>query len=165
MQYPDSCCRRDADTGISSGFACGGIPPPTGSSGAVLGRIECETPTKKSQMKRPWRHRHSVNDHARVRAGFRPSFDGRTDAVLQRLLADAPEALRAWPANCLRHGAISYALAVSRDIGKVATMAGNSPAVIARHYLELMKPSTAKAFFSIRPTAPANVRAFQPKAA
>lgn len=103
-------------------------------------------------------------DRARVRAGFRPSFVGRDDAALQELLkAAAAKARRAkgaqkkaakllpWPANCLRHGAISYRLAQSGDITRTATTAGNSPAVIAKHYLQLVKPSAAEAFFSIRP--------------
>lgn len=103
-------------------------------------------------------------DRARVRAGFTPSFAGRADEELQALLADADK-LKPWPSNCLRHGAISYSLAVSRDIGRTATAAGNSPAVIARHYLELVKPSAAKAFFAISPNTPANEIAFKVQAA
>jgi len=101
-------------------------------------------------------------DRGRVRAGFRPSFLERADAELQRLIAEAKRAkhkLAEWPANGLRHSAISYKLARSRDIARVATESGNSPAVIRSHYLELVKPSAAVAYFSIRPTSPSNVLA------
>jgi len=94
-------------------------------------------------------------DRARVRAGFKPSFEGREDDVLQDLLTAAEKRkadLLPWPANCLRHGAISYRLAMTKDIGRVATGAGNSPAIILRHYAELVKPTAAAAFFQITPT-------------
>jgi hypothetical protein len=94
-------------------------------------------------------------DRTRVRAGFKPSFEGREDDVLQDLLTAAEERkadLLPWPANCLRHGAISYRLAMTKDIGRVATVAGNSPAIILRHYAELVKPTAAAAFFQITPT-------------
>ena len=115
-------------------------------------------------------------DRARVRAGFKPSFEGRADDVLRHLLEAVEKRAKAigkkrddillpWPANCLRHGAISYRLAQSKDIGKVATSAGNSPAIIARHYLELVKPSAAQAFFKILPGKTTDVLEFTPKAA
>jgi integrase len=108
-------------------------------------------------------------DRVRVRAGFKPSFAGRKDEPLQVLLTAAAKkakgaakkkaALAPWPANCLRHGAISYRLAQTKDIGKVSTAAGNSPTIIARHYLELVKPSAATSFFSILPAPKAQAKA------
>jgi integrase len=90
-------------------------------------------------------------DRVRVRAGFRPSFGERRDASLQTLLQGKPK-LQPWPANGLRHSAISYRLARCKDIGQVATIAGNSPSIIKSHYLELVKPSAAEAYFKITPT-------------
>jgi len=112
-------------------------------------------------------HRNAF-DRVRVRAGFKPSFFGRTDSELQRLIAAAKKhktKLTDWPDNALRHSAISYRLAQSRDIAAVALEAGNSPAIIRQHYLELVKPSAAKAYFAIVPATPANVVALPCKAA
>lgn len=107
-------------------------------------------------------------DRVRVRFGFNPSFAERRDTVLQSLLLNARKRkvkLMDWPDNALRHSAISYRLASTRDIAAVALEAGNSPAIIRRHYLELVKPSAAKAYFGIMPTAPANVVVLPGKAA
>jgi hypothetical protein len=40
--------------------------------------------------------------------------------------------LAPWPSNCLKHSAISYAMARG-DAGKISTWAGNSPAMIRQH--------------------------------
>ncbi len=96
-----------------------------------------------------------IFDHARVQAGFAPSFKKRNDAALKTLLDAAEEdriKLTEWPDNCLRHSAISYRLAETGDIGKVATSAGNSQAVISKHYNGLAKPSVGKSYFQITPT-------------
>ena len=58
----------------------------------------------------------------------------------------------AWKRNCLRHSYVSYAIAESNDIPAVATHSGNSPAVIRQHYLRVVKPDAAKAWFSVLPT-------------
>ena len=41
-----------------------------------------------------------------------------------------------WPFDVMRHSFISYAVALTQQIGQVALWAGNSEAVIKRHYLE-----------------------------
>jgi len=56
-----------------------------------------------------------------------------------------------WPHNGLRHSYISYRLALINDVAKVALEAGNSPAMIFRHYRELVTEDAAKAWFSIAP--------------
>jgi hypothetical protein len=61
------------------------------------------------------------------------------------------------PDNALRHSAISYRLALTRDLPRVATEAGNSPAIVQRHYAELVKPDAAKKFFAILPREATNV--------
>lgn len=57
-----------------------------------------------------------------------------------------------WQRNCLRHSYISYAVAESNDIPAVAIHSGNSPAVIRKHYLRVVRPGAAKAWFSVLPT-------------
>ena len=63
----------------------------------------------------------------------------------------------AWKPNALRHSFISYRLAEVQSAAQVALEAGNSPAMVFRHYRELVKPAQAAAWFSIAPEQPANV--------
>jgi len=62
-----------------------------------------------------------------------------------------------WKDNGLRHSFCSYRLADIQNAVQVALEAGNSPAMVFKHYRELVKPSEAKAWFAIVPKAPANV--------
>jgi hypothetical protein len=91
---------------------------------------------------------------ARVEAGFGPFFSTRTAVNTAQAGRDD---LRPWPDNALRHSAISYRLALTRDLPRVATEAGNSPVIVQRHYAELVKPDAAKKFFGILPREAANV--------
>lgn len=63
----------------------------------------------------------------------------------------------AWKPNALRHSFCSYRLAMTQSAAQVALEAGNSPAVVFKHYRELVKPEAAKTWFAIAPEAPANV--------
>ena len=56
-----------------------------------------------------------------------------------------------WKANALRHSFISYRLAATLDTAKVALEAGNSPAMIFRHYRELATEAEAADWFGILP--------------
>ena len=67
--------------------------------------------------------------HDRDRAGFRPH----------------------WPNNALRHSFASYHLAAFNDAAKLALEMGNSPRIIFAHYRELVRPSDATRYWSIRP--------------
>ena len=62
-----------------------------------------------------------------------------------------------WKSNGLRHSFISYRLADIQNAAQVALEAGNSPAMVFKHYRELVKPSEAKAWFAIGPDVPTNV--------
>jgi site-specific recombinase XerD len=62
-----------------------------------------------------------------------------------------------WRANALRHSFISYRLAEIQDVNRVALEAGNSPAMIFRHYRELCTPEQAQTWFSIAPAEAQNV--------
>ena len=57
----------------------------------------------------------------------------------------------AWKKNGLRHSYISYRLAATADVAKVALEAGNSPAMIFRHYRELATEAEAAEWFGIVP--------------
>ena len=89
---------------------------------------------------------HTLFEEVRIAAGFRPS-NTRTN---QRLVKKGLK-LKAWPSNCLRHSAISYALAECGDESKVATWAGNSPVMIKKHYDTQADPSAAVQFYSLSP--------------
>jgi integrase len=62
-----------------------------------------------------------------------------------------------WKRNGLRHSFISYRLAQLQDVNRVALEAGNSPAMIFRHYRELCTPQQAHTWFAIVPEAGVNV--------
>ncbi len=59
--------------------------------------------------------------------------------------------------NGSRHSFISYRCALLGDLPRVALEAGNSPGMLHRHYRGLATADSAKTYFSIAPTAPANV--------
>jgi integrase len=56
-----------------------------------------------------------------------------------------------WPRNVLRHSFISYRIAIVKSADQVALEAGNSPAVIFKHYRELATDDEAAAWFNILP--------------
>ena len=62
-----------------------------------------------------------------------------------------------WKPNGLRHSFCSYRLAIVKSAPQVALEAGNSPAMVFKHYRELVKPADAEKWFSVKPEAPANV--------
>lgn len=62
-----------------------------------------------------------------------------------------------WRVNGLRHSFVTYRLAELQDVARVALEAGNSPAMIFRHYRELATPDQARAWFAVFPETPANV--------
>ena len=54
-----------------------------------------------------------------------------------------------WPQDVLRHTAASYWLAVEPDAARLALELGNSPAMIFRHYRELVRREDAERFWGI----------------
>lgn len=52
-----------------------------------------------------------------------------------------------WKRNALRHSYISYAVAESGDIARIADQSGNSPQIIRKHYLKRVKPKEAAVWF------------------
>ncbi|MBN9689736.1 MAG: hypothetical protein J0M24_05815 [Verrucomicrobia bacterium] len=72
--------------------------------------------------------------------------------VAKPLLKAAKAAGIAWKRNALRHSYISYRVAALQDVSRVALEAGNSPAMIFKHYRELVTPETAAAWFDVQPS-------------
>ena len=62
-----------------------------------------------------------------------------------------------WKHNALRHSYISNRVAQTQSIPQAALEAGNSVAMVNRHYRELVTPDEAKAWFSIQPDESAKV--------
>ena len=62
-----------------------------------------------------------------------------------------------WVKNGLRHSFCSYRLAVTKNAAQVAHEAGNSPAVVHRHYASLVTESQGKAWFDVRPARAENI--------
>ena len=62
-----------------------------------------------------------------------------------------------WPSNALRHSFGSYHLARFNDAPALALQMGNSPAMIFKHYREVVRPQEAEKFWNIRPAAVENV--------
>jgi hypothetical protein len=62
-----------------------------------------------------------------------------------------------WKSNALRHSYVSYRLADTQDVNRVALEAGNSPSMIFKHYRELVTPAEAKTWFSLAPSEAVNV--------
>ena len=56
-----------------------------------------------------------------------------------------------WPGNVLRHSFISYRIAVVKSADQVALEAGNSAAIIFKHYRELVTEDVATEWFPILP--------------
>ena len=55
----------------------------------------------------------------------------------------------AWQHNALRHTCISAKIALSRNVPQVAYESGNSTYIITKHYLNLLPPSAAEAWFAV----------------
>ena len=89
---------------------------------------------------------------------FEPRADERAHAYADRLGVE-------WKPNALRHSFISYLVAKSKNLPAVALEAGNSVAIVNRHYRELVTEAAGKEWFGITPDAPANVVRMKSRAA
>jgi integrase len=88
--------------------------------------------------------------HARPDGPVNPSTDDR--GLNHRLVRGAAKpAGVTWVKNGLRHSFVSYRLAATHDPARVATEAGNSPAMIHRNYKALVTEAQGNEWFSILP--------------
>ncbi|HOW68033.1 MAG TPA: hypothetical protein P5186_28485 [Candidatus Paceibacterota bacterium] len=56
-----------------------------------------------------------------------------------------------WKKNGLRHSFISYRVGQINDVAAVSLEAGNSPQVVARHYLKCVTGAASRAWFNVMP--------------
>ena len=56
-----------------------------------------------------------------------------------------------WKHNALRHSYGSYRMPILKNANELALEMGKSPAMIFRHYRELVKPAEAEKFWAIMP--------------
>ena len=68
--------------------------------------------------------------------------------------ARAALGFKAWPKDVLRHTAASYLLALHGDVGKVAMMLGNSPAILMTHYHEPVNEADCLEFWNLQTSKP-----------
>lgn len=73
------------------------------------------------------------------------------------VLKACDEAGVAWKPNALRHTFISCAMAMTKDVVRVAHECGNSPAIVRSNYDRVVTESQAKLWFSIMPEVSGNV--------
>ncbi|MCF7760972.1 MAG: hypothetical protein K9M98_10765 [Cephaloticoccus sp.] len=72
--------------------------------------------------------------------------------AVERIRKIATRAKFVLPENCFRHSYITHLVAKSGNIAETSLVAGNSPAIIRKHYLELVTKSEGEAWFNIRPS-------------
>jgi integrase len=77
--------------------------------------------------------------------------------VYRDVTALASELEIEWSQDVLRHSAISYWVALTGDVPRVALESGNSPKVIFKHYYQLVTKTTAQEWFSIRPKSSSSI--------
>lgn len=65
--------------------------------------------------------------------------------------------------DIMRHTFISMFVAKFRSIGEAALQAGNSEAIIRKHYLDLKEPAEAEAFWAILPKQAATIEVAKPE--
>jgi integrase len=71
--------------------------------------------------------------------------------ITKQLLKLAAKVGMTWKHNALRHSCISYRVAASGDVSRVADDCGNSVYVIRTNYLRRVKPAVAAEWFAIVP--------------
>jgi hypothetical protein len=84
-------------------------------------------------------------------------WKGKLNSLKEARAETVEKAATSWKDNALRHSFISYRLAGTQNAAQVALEAGNSPSMVFKHYRELVKPETAKAWFAIAPKVAANI--------
>ncbi|MFM8359058.1 MAG: tyrosine-type recombinase/integrase, partial [Verrucomicrobiota bacterium] len=76
---------------------------------------------------------------------------GRADMLTRAVTAAAEDAEVRRVENGARHAFITYRVALTGDVPRVALESGNSPGVIHSNYRGLVRPDEAEKFFNIRP--------------
>jgi site-specific recombinase XerD len=66
-----------------------------------------------------------------------------------------PAIVSEWPDNALRHSFISYRLGKTKNENQTGVEAGTSPAMVYKHYREVVKPKDVEAYWNILPAGEA----------
>jgi integrase len=100
-----------------------------------------------------------LNPHAKPFGPVNPCADDDLGGALgDRFERAAVRAKIGWRRNALRHSAISYRVALTKDVAACALEFGNSPAVIFSSYRALATEAEGKAWFAVEPAEiPQNV--------
>jgi integrase len=77
--------------------------------------------------------------------------------ALDRIRNIARDAKYDLPENCFRHSFISHRVAQTGNLAETSLVAGNSPKIIQRHYLELVTKAEGETWFAITPGTAAEV--------
>lgn len=86
-------------------------------------------------------------DHMKARAGF--GSETRLPKVHRKA---APEALRPWTQDIMRHTAISHYFRKTGSYGHTAEQFGNSEAIIKKHYQGRVTSEDTAKFYALKPT-------------
>ena len=86
-----------------------------------------------------------AQDAVKVAGGYIGRAEEEIDAAHDK------QKLIPWPADALRHTAISHYLNFAEHEGKTALWAGNSPDVIFKHYRGLISKAESTEFWAMRP--------------
>jgi integrase len=90
-------------------------------------------------------------------------FDAQQKTAANTAIAADPDkgtksvAAVEWKANGLRHSFISYRLAETGDAAKTSLEAGNTPAMVFKHYRQIVDDKAAKAWFAVAPEQADNI--------
>jgi integrase len=89
-------------------------------------------------------------------------YRGKTGPIFEtksygRIEKTAEAAGVKWKRNALRHSFGSYRMESVKNAGQVSLEMGNSPAVVLKHYHEIVDASDAAAYWSITPESAKNV--------
>jgi integrase len=124
------------------------------------GHVEIKKGTAKTRARRTA----PISDNAAAwLSGYTEATGGVwtiAESVLNRAFRDLAkncEVEGGWKHNGLRHSFCSYRAALTKNMNQTAFEAGNSPAMILRHYWKTVSEGEAKQWFNIMPKQPANV--------
>jgi integrase len=96
-----------------------------------------------------------LNPYSRTSGSFIPiARNGKNSEQRLRNLRERAEkdaGLWPWPSNCLRHSYISYRLALTENVSKVALEAGHDPKTLAAWYRRPIRKEDATNYWAIKP--------------
>ena len=94
-----------------------------------------------------------LKPHAKPFGPVNPCADDDLGGALgDRFERAARRAKIDWRRNALRHSAISFRVAITKDVAACALEFGNSPAIIFSSYRALATEAEGKAWFAVKPT-------------